>query len=392
MNSIIEPISSASKYPSFWAGIKLEKPAILAWLTFLIFQFGGDHLLKGISNDLLAVGLFILLFFVCLFAAFGVVRHANALAHTLGEPYGTIILTLSVIGIEVSFIAAIMLTGESAPTLARDTMFAILMIVLNGLVGVALLLGGLRHKEQDYNLQGARAFIAVLFPLAIFSLVLPALTISTPDATFSPVQAGFFAVATIVLYIVFLGLQTTRHRNFFKDPVTLQTSDVPISSVPDSYYKAHGPIFSIKYHSTFLILTLIPIVLLSKRLAKVIDFGIVEIGAPVALGGLLISLIVLTPESLAALQAALKNKLQRSVNLLLGSALATIGLTLPAVLTIGLITGKSVLLGLSDTSIVLLILTLVMCIMTFGGPRTNILQGVIHLVIFFAYIMLIFSP
>lgn len=166
----METLSNTSPYPKFLKGIFLEKPAIIAWITFFIFQFGGDVFLKDISNSLTAAVFFTALFIVCLIAAFGVVRHANALAHILGEPYGTIILTISVIGIEVSFIAAIMLTGESAPTLARDTMFAILMIVLNGLVGFSLLLGGLKHNEQEYNLQGARAFIAVCFLLRYFRL------------------------------------------------------------------------------------------------------------------------------------------------------------------------------------------------------------------------------
>lgn len=388
------PILTEKNHPSFINGLRMEIAAIIAWSTFFIFQFGGDYLLKELSDTSLASALFIFLFSVCLIASFGVVRHANALAHLLGEPFGTLILTLSVVGIEVSFISAIMLTGESTPTLARDTMYAVLMIVLNGLVGIALLLGGLKHGEQDYSLQGARAFLAVLLPLAIFSLVLPSFTISTSEASFSPFQAIYFAFITIILYGIFLGLQTTRHRSFFNDPntSTIAASQEPPLKEPDSSFKAHGPIFSVAYHTIFLIVTLIPIVLLSKRVAKVIDFGIVEFGAPVALGGVLISLLVLTPESLAALQAALKNRLQRAVNLLLGSALATIGLTLPAVLAIGLFTGKRVTLGLPPASITVLLLTLVMSVITFGGSRTNMLQGAVHLVIFLTYLMLIFSP
>lgn len=389
-----DPIITDKKTPGFLSGLRLELAAIIAWLTFIVFQFGGDYYLKDIESTWFASLMFVLLFGVCLTASFGVVRHANALAHILGEPYGTLILTISVIGIEVSFIAAVMLTGESAPTLARDTMFAVLMIVLNGLVGIALLLGGLKHGEQDYNLQGARSFLAILLPLAVLSFILPDFTTSTEDASFSPLQAVFFAIVTILLYGIFLGMQTTRDRAFFNETnssVSAITDD-ELAKQPDSHFKAYGPVFSIGYHALFLVLTLLPIVLLSKRVAKVIDFGIVEIGAPVALGGVLISLLVLTPESLAALEAALKNKLQRAVNLLLGSALATIGLTLPIVLAIGLISGKSVTVGLSPAFMTLLSLTLIMSVMTFGGTRTNMLQGAAHLVIFLTYLMLIFSP
>ncbi len=357
--------------------------AILASLAF--FQFGGDSLLVGLS-DPLAAGLFFLwLFGVMLWAAFSVVRHADALAELLGEPYGTLILTIAVIGIEVSLIASIMLTGQSAPTMARDTMFAVLMIVLNGLVGFALLLGGLKHHEQDYNLQGARAFLSVLLPLSVFALVLPRFTISTADPTFSPVQAGFFALVTVLLYGVFLAIQTVRHRGFFEQPPSE-------GAKKDEGHHGHGPIRSLPYHAVMLVLTLLPIVLLSKRLAKVVDFGIVQVGAPVALGGVIIAMLVLAPESMAALGSALSNRLQRSINLLLGSAVATIGLTVPAVLAIGLIFDQEVTLGLDNASMIMLLLTLVVSTMTFGAVRTSLLQGAVHLVLFFAYLMLIFSP
>lgn len=332
----------------------------------------------------MAGAIFLWLFGVMLWASFAVVRHADALAEILGEPYGTLILTLAVISIEIALISAVMLTGDAAPTLARDTMFAILMIVLNGLTGAALLIGGLAHREQDYNLQGARAFVAVLMPLAVFALVLPKYTVSTADPTFSAPQAFFFAVVTLLLYAVFLVIQTIRHRGFFEQP----------ASTEEGLHDPHAghPVRSLPYHAALLVLTLLPVVLLSKRLATVVDFGSHQLGLPVEFGGVVIALLVLTPEGLAALGAARANYLQRSVNLLLGSAVATIGLTVPAVLAIGLMIDRPVTLGLDDAGTVLLVLTLVMSAMTFGGVRTSLLQGAVHLVMFLAYLMLIFSP
>jgi len=370
--------------------LKQELPVIVAGGTLAIFQFHGDAWLAEITDPLVAAALFVWIFTVMMWAAFGVVRHADALAEILGEPYGTLILTISVIGIEVSLIAAIMLTGDANPTLARDTMLAVLMIVLNGLVGGALLIGGLIHREQDYNLRGARAFISVLVPLAVFALILPKYTVSTADPTFSTGQAFFFALLTVLLYSVFLAIQTGRHRGFFLQEAPSNGDQVE-DATPDSGH-GHGPVRSLPYHAILLVLTLLPIVLLSKRMAKLVDFGIFEFGAPAALGGVIIALLVLTPEGIAAMSAARANQLQRSVNLLLGSALSTIGLTIPAVLAISLLTGQTVVLGLEGAPMLLLVLTLLLSSITFGGVRTNLLQGAVHLVVFLAYLVLVFDP
>ncbi|TMV06787.1 calcium:proton antiporter [Ruegeria sediminis] len=374
------------------AGFLREESALLIGLaTVAAFQFGGDAWLVDLADPIVGALLFLWLFGAVLWASFGVVRHADTLAELLGEPYGTLILTVSVIGIEVSLIVAVMLSGDSAPTLARDTMFAVLMIVLNGLVGAALLFGGLRHSTQDYNLEGARAFLAVLFPLATLALVLPRFTVSTPDPTYAPLQAAFFAISTTLMYLVFLGIQTIRHRAFFEQPA--RPDDNPGRVAEHSVdHGSHRPIRSGPYHAILLILTLLPIILLSKRVAKLVNFGIVGIGAPAALGGVLIALLILTPESMAAVKAARANRLQRSVNLLLGSALASIGMTVPAVLAIGLIIDEPVPLGLDDASIVMLFLTLFTSAMTFGGTRTSVLQGAVHLVLFLVYVILIFNP
>jgi Ca2+:H+ antiporter len=342
------------------------------------------------------VVLFLLVFGVMLWCAFGVVRHADCLAALLGEPYGTLVLTLAVISIEVSLIAAIMLLGANEPTLARDTMFAVLMIVLNGMVGIALVIGAIVHREQHYNLQGAKAFLAVIVPLAAMTLLLPNFTRSTELPTFTPVQAAFFGVSTIFLYGVFLWIQTMRYQRHFMQPgrrarPTVAPDD-PLLHQELADHSGHHEVRTIPYHAVFLALAILPVVLLSKKLAAFVDFGIEAMGAPVALGGLVIAILVLSPEGLAALRAALANQLQRSVNIRLGSALATIGLTVPAILAIGLATDKSVELGLAPTEALMLVLTLAVCSLTFSGGRTNVLQGAVHVVLFLAYVVLMFNP
>jgi Ca2+:H+ antiporter len=362
-------------------------------LTTALFYGFSDVLIADFAVDLKTIVLFVWLFVAMLWCAFGVVRHADSLAEMLGEPYGTLILTLSVIVIEVSLISAIMVLGENQPTLARDTMFAVLMIILNAMVGLALLLGGLRYGEQHYNLQGAKAFLAVLVPLAVLTLVLPEFTTSTERAGFVPVQAVFFAVLTVVLYGVFLLIQTVRHRNQFLEPgIRAEAAHDPLAPDDTAHEHGHRDLFSVPYHAVLLVLTMLPVVLLSKKLAAFVDFGIETMRAPDALGGLIVAILVLAPEGLGALRAARANRLQRSVNILLGSALATISLTVPAVLMIGLLTDRSVELGLNQVDMILLLLTLTVSTLTFTGGRTNILQGAVHLVLFFAFIGLIFNP
>ena len=247
---------------------------------------------------------------------------------------------------------------------------------------LVLLLGGVRHAEQDYNLRGARSFLAVIVPLSVVALVLPDVTTSSPGPTLSTFQAIFLAGITAVLYVVFLGIQTVRHRGFFVQPAATDEDDAHAGH-------ASG---SVTYHAIMLFLTLLPIVLLSKQLATLVDHGIDALAAPTALGGLLVAILVLTPEGLAAVRSALDNKLQRAVNICLGSALSTIGLTVPAIVVISLVTGHAVTLGLTQVNMVLLLLTLFVSALTFGGVRTNVLQGAVHLVLFFVYLVLIFQP
>ena len=362
---------------ALWVGI----------FTALVFFAVGKNWLMDLSNPLKYGFLFIWLFVVMLWLSFGVVRHADCLAIILGEPYGTLILTLAVISIEVIMIAAVMLTGENNPTLARDTMFAVLMIVLNGMLGLTLLMGGLRHHEQEYSLSGASAYLGVLFPLALLGLVVPRFTTSAPGGQVSILMAFYLIIMSAGLYTVFLLIQTTRHSHFFKQPTYSKENDLE----EDDHDHGDLIIRSVGYHAVFLVLTMLPIVLLSKSMAKLVDHGIVYLQAPQALGGFLVAILVLSPEGLGATKAAIANKLQRTVNIALGSALATIGLTIPAVLVISLFTGRAIELGLEPVEIVLLILTLLVSTVNFVTERTNVLKGAVHLIIFISYLILIFD-
>jgi len=367
--------------------VRQEKAFVVSVATALIFTVFGSHWFDDLSHMGTVSVLFVWLFAVIMWSAFAVVRHADCLAVRLGEPYGTLVLTLAVISIEVMMIAAVMVTGGETPTLARDTMYAVIMIALNGMVGVTLLLGGLRHREQQYNLQGANAFLAVIVPLAILGLVLPNYTRSTDDPSFTTPQAIFMIVLSVGIYSVFLGIQTVRHRSHFLQPQLDLEGGAEASGGEHSALNLR----SSPYHAVMLLLYLLPLIVLAKKLAYPIDHGIEVLGLPHALGGFIVAVLILSPEALGAGRAALGNQLQRSVNILLGSVLATISLTIPAVLMIGMITGKHVVLGLDGEEAVMLMATLLVSILTFASGRTNVLQGAVHILLFLAYVMLIFD-
>ncbi len=355
----------------------------VAFVTTALFLLFGKGWLADLSNPLWFTFMLVWLFAVIMAAAFAVVHHAESLAIRLGEPLGTLVLTLSVIGIEVMMISAVMLTGEGKPALARDAMFGVVMIVLNGMIGLALVLGGLRHHEQEYNLRGANSFLSLIVPLTVLGLVLPNFTETTRGPTLSAFQSIFLAVMSIAIYGLFLIIQNWRHRDYFVQPV--------LSGAIAGGHDGHGEPGSLTYHGILLVMYLLPIVVLAEEIAFPIDHGIEVLHAPAALGGFLVAALILSPESLSATRAALANDLQRSINILLGSVLASIGLTIPAVLTIGLITGKTVVLGLDAPNSILLVLTLAVSALTFINNRTNVLMGAVHLLIFLAYLMLLFE-
>lgn len=357
-----------------------EAAALLGLLTVVLLHTAGAGFLADLSSAWKLAVLFLWLFPLMLWCAVGVVRHADCLAHLLGEPYGTLILTLSAVTMEVALIASAMLTGDADPLLARDTMLAVLMIVLNGLIGLSLVIGAVRHGEQEFNISGASAYLSVIATLSVLTLMLPAFTTSTEEGTYTPHQALFFSISALALYGVFLMVQTHRHRGFFQEPAHRGSS-------------GHTPqTRSVAHHAMMLLMTLLPVVLLAETLSIVIEDGARRLHLPVAFGGVLIAMLVLTAEGISAIAAARIDRLQRSVNISLGSALSTIGLTVPAVMLISVVTGQQVVLGLAPEFMALLILTLFVNLLTFGTGRTNVLLGAVHLILFGAYVTLLFEP
>jgi Ca2+:H+ antiporter len=357
---------------------------ILGWGTVAAFLLFSPFLLGDLSSSLYAALLFVGLVIVILWSAFSVVGEADHLAEMLGEPLGTLILTLSIVLIEVVLISAVMLGEKQVATLGRDTMFAVLMIVLNGVVGLGLLIGGLRHHEQSYNLQGAGAYFAVIIPLSIIIFVLPNFTISTPGGTLTIAQEIAFSVFTLVLYGIFLLVQTGRHRGFFVDPGFDPAKPRNAHEVPTAT--------AIGKHTGLLLISVLPIVLLAKKLAVLIDHELDVLAAPPILGGVLIAMVVFAPEGISALRAVTSNQLQRGINLCLGAAASTIGLTVPAIVAISVLSKQTIVLGLAPAQMVLLATTLLLSTLTFSRTRTTLLEGAMHLVVFFVYVTLIFSP
>jgi len=368
------------------AALRKEWPVVMGVVTAILFLFFGKSWLADLSNLTWDTFLFVWLFGTILFSAFAVVRHADCLAIKLGEPYGTLILTLSVIGMEVMMVSAVMLTGGSDPTLARDTMFSVIMILLNGLFGLALVLGGWRHGEQQYNLQGAVSYLAMLVPMTALALILPAHLEATTSPAMQTARLWTLALTSIGLYGVFLAVQTKRHPDFFVEP----SAPVPTDEAAEAQEHGDLEVRSIPYHAALLLVCLLPVIVLSKKLAVLLDYGVDRLGAPIALSGAIVASLILAPEGLTAVRAALGNRLQRSVNLLYGAALTTIALTVPAVIFISLGANLPLTLGLTPANQVLLVTTLLLSTVTCTTGRTNVLNGFIHLLMFVAYVTLIF--
>jgi Ca2+:H+ antiporter len=368
-----------------WLGvIRAELALIFGILTAAIFFGTRNRLVEIIAHPVALIVVFLWLFAVILWSAVSVVRHADCLAVKWGEPYGTLVLTLSAISVEVVMISAAMLHGENNPTLGRDAIFAVVMIALNGFVGLVLLLGGLRHGEQYYNLEGVNSYLNVIMTLAVLGLVLPNFTTTTGGPTFSTEQQIFLVVASLILYAIFLLIQTIRHRGYFMES---ERAIVAADSVDHALH-----VQSTAFHAPMLVLYLIVVILLAEKFAIPLDNSIEKFGMPQEFGGAIIAALVLTPEGIGAIQADLRNQLQRSINILFGSVLATIGLTIPAVLTISLVTKRPITLGVEGGNLPLLLLTLAVSVVTFTSRKTNILQGCVHLFLFAVFLLLVFCP
>lgn len=338
--------------------------------------------LWGSSQTLpVVIGINLLALIGILSSAFSVVRHADVLAHRLGEPYGSLILSLSVVILEVSLISALMATGDAAPTLMRDTLYSIIMIVTGGLVGFSLLLGGRKFATQYMNLFGIKQYLIALFPLAIIVLVFP---MALPAANFSTGQALLVALISAAMYGVFLLIQTKTHQSLF----VYEHED---DSDDDDPHHGKPSTHSSLWHAIWLIVHLIAVIVVTKMNASPLETLLDSMNAPVAFTGFLVALLILSPEGLGALKAVLNNQVQRAMNLFFGSVLATISLTVPVVTLIAFMTGNELQFALGAPEMVVMVASLVLCHISFSTGRTNVLNGAAHLALFAAYLMTIFA-
>lgn len=316
-------------------------------------------------------------------SVFVAVHHAEVIALRVGEPFGTLVLALAVTVIEVALIGSMMLSGgDGAATLARDTVYATVMIVCNGVVGLCLLAGGLRHGVSEFRVEGTSQAISVLIPLTALTLVLPNFTITTPGPAYSETQLEFIGALSLILYGVFVFVQTVRHRDYF----------LPVNATADDAH-AEPPSTAVAWASFGLLLVcLVGVVGLAKTLSPSIEAAVAAADAPLAVVGIVIALLVLMPETTAAVRAARSARMQTSLNLALGSALATIGLTVPAIAVFSVVLDLPLELGLPPTETVLLAVTLLMMTVTLATGRSTFLHGAVHLVLFGAYLFLAVVP
>jgi Ca2+:H+ antiporter len=317
-------------------------------------------------------------------AVIAAVHHAEVVAHRVGEPFGTLVLAVAITVIEVALIVTMMVSGGAdKAALPRDTVFAAIMIICNGVVGMCLLLGGLKHHEQAFRLEGASSALVCLIALTTLSLVLPAFTTSAPGLMYSGSQLVFASVASVVLWGVFVFVQTVRHRDYF----------LPSGVAARQDEHAAPPSLRLAWASFALMLVgLVAVVGLAKALAPTIEQAVRAAGAPNSVIGIAIALLVLLPETWAAVRAARADRLQTSLNLALGSALASIGLTIPAVAVASYWLKIPLILGLDPKELVLLALTFIIGAITLTTGRSTVLQGVVHMVVFAAFVFLAFAP
>ena len=344
----------------------------LAWLILLVTSFfGGGGFIAAVAGVVL------------LGTVFAAVYHAEVIAHRVGEPFGTLVLALAVTIIETALIVSIMIATPAESTgLARDTVFAAVMIVCNGIVGLCLLMGGARYHEQGFQLQGASAALAVLAALTSLTLILPNYAAAALGPLYSTSQLVFAGLVSLVLYGSFVFIQTLRHRDYF----------LPVQADNEEAHAAPPTGRTSVLSAGVLLVSLVAIVGLAKILTPTVEFAVAYLGVPKAVVGIVIAALVLLPEGLAAVRAALGNRLQTSLNLALGSALATIGLTIPAVAAVSIMLQQPLELGLGAKDQVLLTLTLLLGVITLGTGRTTVLQGIVHSVIFVVFLFFAVVP
>jgi Ca2+:H+ antiporter len=360
------------------------------WQTWLPPLALATGLFSGLLPSALAMALVI---GTLVFTVLAAVYHAEVIAERIGEPYGTLVLAVAVTIIEVALIISLMLSADTPlTTIVRDTVFAAVMIIITGMVGLCLLAGAWQHGEQTFTRRGVSAALATLTALAVLTLVLPNYTVSAAGGAYSPLQLAFVGFVSLVLYGAFVFVQTVKHRDYFLDDIhakILAESDAGAAGGDAIEHVERAPLGSTL---VLLIVALVAVVLLAKTLAPGLTQLATLIGAPLAAAGVFIAALVLLPESIAAFRAARSNRLQTSMNLALGSALASIGLTIPALAAISIAMGWTLELGLGDRELVLLALSLLVCTQSFSTGRTTVLQGAVHLVIFAVYLFTTIVP
>lgn len=348
----------------------------MAWWALLFPLVGAGSLalqVSGISVPSVAVAV------ILIGCAFASVRHAETLAHRLGDLFGSLVLALAISVIEAGLIVSMMLAGDQ-PALARDSIFSALLIALNGILGLCLLFGGSRHFAQNFSAQASNAFLAVLIPLSILTMVLPSFTTTTPGPIFSRGQLIFVAVVAFLLYIAFLYVQLVKHRaDFIADHEGASEGERPSAKIST-------------IAAILLLMALVSVVLLAKALAPDLQKAVDAAGLPQMVVGVCIAALVLMPEGLTAVRAAAANRLQTALNLTLGSVLACVGLTIPAVAVTALLTGQSLQLGLDPSMALLLLTTFLSLAFTLNTGRTTVLEGVVHLSIFAAFVLFTLMP
>lgn len=359
--------------------LKKESSFLLALVTFVILYATKDS--SFIQNSILVeMILFFLVFGVIIYAALGVVSHAELLAYKFGEPYGTMILTLSAVTVEIIMIATMMTHGDTDPHIARDSIFATLMILLNGLTGLIMLVGGLKYGEQKYNIKSTNSFFSMLFGIIGIGLFLP---LVIPSGNYRLFEV-FLIIACTALYIFFLRMQS-REQNYYFKFEKIKTK----SNSEEEHLPAKEKISTI-YNFAMLLGTIVLISVLAESLSKYVDDGISEFGLAPGAAGLIIALIIVSPEGLTAIRAGLRDDMQRVINISLGSMLSTVALTIPAVITVGLYINHEVVLGLTPVQSAMVVISLLVGILSCKDGETNALQGFIHIILFITFVFLVF--
>jgi Ca2+:H+ antiporter len=328
----------------------------------------------------------LLLAVVLLGSVAAAVHHAEVIALRLGEPYGTLVLALAVTVIESGLIISIMLSGDPNPSLMRDSIHAVVVLVLHGLAGLCIVVGAVRHRQSEFRVEGANAFLAVLIPMAVLVLIVPNHVVSVPGPYYSPVQLAFVSATCLGLYLAFLFIQTNWHRDFF---LPVPRAGAAAAAGPAAWRP--GARLALASFALMAV-ALFAVVMLAKALAPALQEGVEAIGAPEAITGVVVAAIVLLPEAAAAVRAARLNRLQSSLNLALGSGVASIGLTVPAVAAVSWWIGQPLELGVSQGAAVLMALGFAVAMITYGTGRTNLLSGIAHLVLLATWVFTIFAP